>query len=174
MRLTYRGILKSRRLHALIACGGIFLLGGWRDISNIDRVKDTKIWAFAVRAPQTTQFVGRRVTADLILGCVERNYSTGGLDLGSYVRFSQQIAYGSKGEFRFDKGKVEEFRSAGSDNTGYGINISRRYSPLEFAQLISSSSHLRLQTQLATGYEFFDFDIRKAGDVIAKLPCRPR
>lgn len=150
------------------------IMGGWRDISTIDRVKDTKVWAFAVRAPQTIRFAGQTIAADLVLGCVEETYDGRPLQLGSYVHFTQQVALFAKGQYRFDQGKVQEFRSAGGDTSGYGIIIGRSYSPAEFADLISSSARFRIEAELITGQEFFEFDVRKASEVIAKLPCRPR
>lgn len=152
----------------------IMVTAGWRDVSSVDRVKDTKIWAFSVRAPQKAHFAGQTIAADLVLGCVEETYDGRPLQFGSYIQFTSQVAYLAKGQYRFDQGTVREFRSAGGDNSGYGINISRGYSPGEFANLISSSSRFRIEAELATGQEYFEFDIRKAGDVIAKLPCRPQ
>ncbi len=159
---------------ALIATLLVIAAGGWRDISTTDRVKDTKIWAFAVRAPQTVQFAGQTIAADFVVGCVEETYDDRPLQFGSYVRFTQQVALFAKGQYRFDQGEVQEFRSAGGDDSGYGISIGRQYTSAEFAELLSSSSRLRIQAELATGFAFFEFNIKKASEFITKLPCRPR
>lgn len=148
------------------------LVMGWRDVSSIDRVRDTKFWAFAVRAPQTVQFAGERVTADLLLGCIRETYDGSPLKLGAYVWFSQPVAVLAKGEFRFDQGGVEEFRNEGGDR-GRQINFASRYAPAKLAGLFSSTSRFRIQAELISGQAFFEFDIRKARDVIAKLPCNP-
>lgn len=163
----------KRLLRALVAVIGIFTTTGWKDISAVDRVRDTKIWAFAVRAPQTIQYGGQTVAANFVLGCVREMYDGRPLQLGAYIQFTQRVTFFAKGEFRFDEGEVHEFRSAGDDNTGYRISFSRHYEPAEFARLVSSSSRFRVQAELATGHSFFEFNLKKAGEVIAKLPCNP-
>jgi hypothetical protein len=167
------GIGRTTERQITIAVALLLVIGGWRDVSEVDRVKDTKIAVYAVRAPQAIRFAGKTIAADFILGCVHETYDGRPLQLGGYVQFTERVAFLAKGEFRFDQGPVEEFRSAGGDNTGYRINVSLRYEPDQFGRLVSSSSRFRVQTELATGFSFFEFDIRKAGDVIAKLPCNP-
>jgi hypothetical protein len=177
--MPYTGLTMNRRQNLCGRWGQILIIlmfgisvMGWRDVSSIDRVRDTKFWAFAVRAPQTIQFYGQKVTAELVLGCVRETYDGGPLQLGSYVWLSQPVAVLAKGQFRFDQGKVEEFRNEGGRN-GDHISISFRYTPSELARLVSSTSRFRIQVELVTGLAFFEFDIKKAGDVIAKLPCNP-
>jgi len=153
--------------------GALIVLGGWRDVSTVDRVKDTKVWAFAVRAPQIIQFAGQTITADFVMGCIKETYDGRPLQLGSYVQFTRRVAAFAKGEYRFDQREVQEFRSAGGDDTGYRISIGRQYTSAEYAALLSSVSRLRLQAELITGFSFFEFNLKKAGDIIAKLPCRP-
>lgn len=146
------------------------MIGGWTDVSTIDQMTDKKILAYAVSAKKAIHFAGQTITPYLVIGCIFED--PGHKDVfGSYIKFTQPIAQFAEGQFRFDQGQIKEFRSAGGAQGGDMINVSLYYDP-DFAAVISASVRFRVEVQLVTGREFFEFDVRKASAVISKLPCR--
>lgn len=148
----------------------MLMVGGWSDVSTVDRMTDKKISAYAVSARQPILFAGQKIAAYLVLGCIAEVLD-GTSKLGSYVRFSQQIAEFSSGRFRFDDGEIQEFRNAGGGQGGDTIEVAGFYYS-DFPRVISSSSRFRMDAQLVTGHEFLEFNTKGAREIIAKLPCK--
>lgn len=163
-----RGLLVATLL--IFTIGGITsAAGAWRDISQIDRVTDKKISAFAVQSKQTVSYINQNITAAFVLTCYDDNYD-GKSTLSGYIWFSMPVAYMSEGQIRFDQGEVKEFRSSGGTHDGSTINIAPYYK--DFSDVLKRSSRFRIEAKIVTGREFFEFDTSRAADVLAKLPCR--
>lgn len=152
----------------------LFFLCAWNDVSFTDRMTDQKVRAFAVRSSHSAEFMGRPITADLVIRCEKSIMPGEPSAVVAYIGLSRKLAgYQPIGRYRFDQGETRTIGFSSNDE-GSAIILSNQTEKDEFVPQLAGSSRLRVEIGIASGDAFFEFNTAGAKKLLADMPCKAR
>jgi hypothetical protein len=161
-----------------IPFAGIVLLGTlssasgeWKEAVTVDRSTRQKTVMMTNAALNSTHQFGRKVSATLVLQCVENRPKV--KQARAAIIFSERVASENvRTKYRIDNDPVQRNKSAPVENDGATLVLGWA----EFMSRLPSSSILRIEFSLpSAGDALIEFDTSGATGAFSRIQCaRPR
>lgn len=161
-----------------ISVAGLFVLGGlsgasgeWIETAAVDRVTGQKTITMTNAALNSTRQFGRKVSAKLVLQCIEDRTKT--KRPRAAIIFSERVASETvRTKYRIDNDAIQRNKLAPVENDGAVLALDWP----EFMSRLQSSSILRIEFSLpSAGDALIEFDTTGASNAFSRVQCvRPR
>ena len=159
-------------LAGLFALGGLSAASGeWTEAVTVDRLTGQKTIMMANAALNSARQFGRKVTAKLVLQCIE-NREKVKLPRAAII-FSERVALDTViTKYRIDNDPIRRNKVASVENDGATLALGWA----EFMSRLPSSSMLHIEFSLpSAGATLIEFDTTGASEAFSRIQCvRPR